>query len=185
MYINASYDAWRAQLSQEHDGQYLPVTFLLHTFTDTQWKLRTREQQDNVVYYSVTKWNYYLQGSDIIIHNVHKPLQNFLNGKTANNKVNRWSLELATYNINFEWISGAHNMAADCLLWLVNVKDTPAMAAVSINMLVTSTPDGPATHTCNKTCHTGDATAADTTPTSTNDKVNTPPTLMADWKDTL
>ena len=28
-----------------------------------------------------------------------------VNGKNTNNKVNRWSLELATYNIEFEWIS--------------------------------------------------------------------------------
>ena len=49
------------------------------------------------------------------LKNDHKPLAWFLNGKNANNKVNRWSLELATYNITFEWISGAKNKAADCL----------------------------------------------------------------------
>ena len=65
---------------------------------------------------SVTKWNYHLQGSYIVVHNDHKPLQMFLSVKNANNKVNRWSLELATYNITFEWISSAHNKAADCLL---------------------------------------------------------------------
>ena len=42
------------------------------------------------VYYSITKWNYYLQGADIIVQNEHKPLNKFLNGKNANNKVNRW-----------------------------------------------------------------------------------------------
>ena len=26
-----------AQLSQEHDGQQLPVAYLSHTFADTQW----------------------------------------------------------------------------------------------------------------------------------------------------
>ena len=47
----------------------------------------------------------------------------------------------------------------------------------SINMLVTSTPDGSATHTHSKTC-----TPTDTTPpkdvktTSNTDKVNAPPT---------
>ena len=39
--------------------------------------------------------------------------------KNANNKVNTWGLELATYNITFEQISGAHNKAADCLSHLV------------------------------------------------------------------
>ena len=53
------------------------------------------------------KWNYYLQGADIIVHNEHKPLAKFLNGKNANNKVNRWGLEFVSYNITFEWISGA------------------------------------------------------------------------------
>ena len=38
VYTDASDDAWRAHLSHEHDGQELPVEFLSHTFTDTQWK---------------------------------------------------------------------------------------------------------------------------------------------------
>ena len=79
----------------------------------------------------VTKWNYYLQRSDIVVCNDPKPLQKFVNGKNAN-KIYRWSLELATYNITFEWISGAHNKAADCLSQLVDVKDTPATPTASI-----------------------------------------------------
>ena len=65
----------------------------------------------------------------------------FLNGKNTNNKVNRWSLELATYNISFEWISGARNKAADCLSGLVTPTST------SVNMLTASLTDGPAFHT--------------------------------------
>ena len=90
VYTDASDDACRAQLSQEHDGMEL-------------------------VYYAVTKWNYYLQVAEIIMQNDHKPLARFLNGKNANNKGNRWSLELTTYNITFKWILGAQNKAADCL----------------------------------------------------------------------
>ena len=55
------------------------------------------------MYYAVT--NYYLQGAEVIVYNDHKPLAKFFNGKKANNKVSRWALELATYNITFEWIS--------------------------------------------------------------------------------
>ena len=36
------------------------------------------------------------KGADIIVQNDHKALTKFLNGKNANNKVNRWGLELAT-----------------------------------------------------------------------------------------
>ena len=38
VYTNASDDACRAQLSQEHNGTEFPITFLLHTFTETQRK---------------------------------------------------------------------------------------------------------------------------------------------------
>ena len=79
-----------------------PVAFLSHTFSETQHKWSTTKQEAFGVYYMITKWNYYLQGANIIVWNDHKPLARFLNGKNANNKVNRWSLELATYSITFE-----------------------------------------------------------------------------------
>ena len=81
--------------------------------------------------------------------NDHKPLTQFLNGKNANNKVNRWSLELTTYNITFEWISGAKNKAADCLLWLVE----PTSPSPSVHMLTASHTDRPAfnTRSCTQT----------------------------------
>ena len=115
VHTDASDDACGSQVSQEHDGQELPVAFLLHTFTDTQWKWNTIKQESYGIYYAVTKWNYYLQGSVIVVHNDHKPQDKFLNGKNAKNKVNRWSLKLTIYNITFEWILGTCNKADDCL----------------------------------------------------------------------
>ena len=96
-----------------------------------------------------TTWNYYLQGVDIVVRNDHKLLNRFLNGKNANNKVNRWGLELATYNIIFELISGACNKASDCLSHLVEL---PQNTPVLINMLSVTTTDGPAFHTRSQTC---------------------------------
>ena len=74
---------------------------------DTQRKWRTIEQEAYGVYYAATKWNYYPHGAEGISQNDQKALARFLNGKNANNKVNRWGLEIATNNITFEWISGA------------------------------------------------------------------------------
>ena len=121
VYTDASDDACGAQLSQIHDGTKFPVAFLLHTFTDTQRRWSTPEQEAYGIYFTVKKWNYYLQGADIIVRNDHKPLARFLNGKNENTKINRWELELASYNITFEWISGARNKAADCLSRLVEL----------------------------------------------------------------
>ena len=119
IYTYASDDACGAKISQEHNGTEFPIAFLSHTFMHTQRKWSTTEQEAYGVYYAVTKWNYCLQGADIIVRNDHKPLAKFLKGKNANNKVNRWGLELATNNITFEWIPGAKNKAADCLSRLV------------------------------------------------------------------
>ena len=74
VYIDALDDACGAQLSQEHNGTEFPIAFLSHTFTETQGKWSTTEQESYGIYYTVTKWNYYLQGAEIIVRNDHKPL---------------------------------------------------------------------------------------------------------------
>ena len=121
VYTDTSDDACGAQLSQIHDRTKFPVAFLLHIFTDTQRRWSTPEKEAYGIYFAVKKWNYYLQGVDIIVRNDHKPLAQFLNGKNENTKINRWGLELTSYNITFEWISGARNKAADCLSRLVEL----------------------------------------------------------------
>ena len=67
IYTDASYDACGAQLLQEHNGTEFPIAFLLHTFTETQRKWSTTEQEACGVYYVITKWNYYLQGANITV----------------------------------------------------------------------------------------------------------------------
>ena len=115
MYTDTSNDTCRAQLSQMHEEAEFPVAFLSHTFTDTQQRWSTLEQEAYGIYFTVKKRNYYLQGPDIIVRNNYKPLAWFLNGKNENTKINKWGLELTSYNITFEWISGVKNKAADCL----------------------------------------------------------------------
>ena len=73
VYTDASDDACGAQLSQEYDGTEFPIDFLSHTFTDTQQKWSTTEQEAYSVYYAVMKWNYYLQGAEIVVCSDNKP----------------------------------------------------------------------------------------------------------------
>ena len=58
VYTDAKDDACEAQ------------PFLSHTFMDTQKKCRTTEQEAYIVYYAVTKLNYYLQGAEVIVHTI-------------------------------------------------------------------------------------------------------------------
>ena len=68
-------------LSQEHNGTEFPIAFLSHIFSEMQRKWSMTEQEAYGVYNAITKWNYYLQGVDIIVGNDHKPLTKFLNGE--------------------------------------------------------------------------------------------------------
>ena len=54
VYTDASDDAYGAQLSQKHDGTEFPVVFLSHTFTETQRKWSSTEQEAYGVYYTIT-----------------------------------------------------------------------------------------------------------------------------------
>ena len=168
-----------------HAEHNFPIAFLSHTFTKTQWKWSTTEQEAYGIYYAITKWNYYLQGTDITVKNDHKLLAWFLNGKTANNKVNRWSPELATYNITFKWISGAKNKAADCLSWLVK----PNLTSTSVNMLTASSTNGPAFNTRSHMQHTSsNATSTphpNTSPQISQESTTTPKPLTVDRLDAL
>ena len=77
IYTDASDDACGPQLLQELDGTEFPIAFLLHTFTETQRKWSTTEQEAYRVYYMIANWNYYLQGANITVKIIINPLQSF------------------------------------------------------------------------------------------------------------
>ena len=117
----------------------------------------------------------------------HKLLQRFPNDNNANNKVNQWSLELATYNITFKWISSAQRKAADHLSWLVEVpRNDAAASSILINSVAVSPADKPTTHTHSKSQESMDAMPPDTPSLSQRDttKINALPPLMGDHRDT-
>ena len=55
VYTDTSDDACRAQLSQIHDRTEFPVAFLSHTFTDTQRRWSTPEQEAYGIHFAVKK----------------------------------------------------------------------------------------------------------------------------------
>ena len=118
--------------------------------------------------------------------NDHKPLAKFLNGKNANNKVNRSGLELATYNITFEWISAAQNKAANCLSQLV---EPTTSTTTTVNMLTATHSDRPAFNTRRCTQKNSPDTTStphpDVSPQISQEATPTPKPLTADRLDAL
>ena len=70
---------------------------------------------------SVKKLNFYLTDAEITLRSDHLPLKKFLLKNTLNSKVNNWAVELETFNIHFEHISGIWNTLADTLSHLVKI----------------------------------------------------------------
>ena len=82
------------------------------------------------------------------------------------------ALELATYNITFEWITGVQNNAADCLSRLVELPHDKQSTA---QMLYATKHDGPAFHTRSRTAQsnmTENLTPHPRTDTTTPDITN-------------
>ena len=59
VYIDGSNDACGAQLSQMHNETEFPVAFLSHTFTDTQRRWSTPEQEAYSIYFAINRTTTY------------------------------------------------------------------------------------------------------------------------------
>ena len=96
----------------------MPVAYLSTQFNDTQFKWGTVVKEGFAIYHAIKKWRHYLEDAEVLLKSDAKSLQEFLNGKTNNLKLDRWSLELQGRDIQVEHIPGYQNKAADCLLRL-------------------------------------------------------------------
>ena len=67
------------------------------------------------------KLSFYLTDAEITQRSDHLPLKKFLLKNTLNSKVNNWAVELETFNIQFEHISGIQNTLADTLMRIVRI----------------------------------------------------------------
>ena len=116
----------------------------------------------------------------------YKPLAKFLNGKMPK-KVNQWGLELATYNITFEWISGAKNKAADCLSKASGATSNhPQLQSMCLQLL--NQMDPPSTQevqTRQDSTSNNSTTQANTTPDVSPDSTPTQKTLTEDRLEAL
>ena len=73
------------------------------------------------IYMSIKKLSFYLTDVEITLRSDHLPLKKLLLKNTLNSKVNNWAVELETFNIKFEHISGIKNMLAATLSRIIKV----------------------------------------------------------------
>ena len=127
LFADTSKYAWAGVLTQpyteEIEGKMVtthhPVTYVSGLFRGSQlnWAALTKEAY--AIYMSVKKLSFYLTDAEITLQTDHLLLKHFLLKNTLNSKVNNWAIELETFNITFEHISGVKNTLADTLSRIV------------------------------------------------------------------
>ncbi len=96
-----------------------PIGYFAKSFKGTQlmWAALTKEA--HAVYRSVEFFSVFIICSKVILRCDHKPLKPFLKGDTRNQMVNRWSINMQQYDIEFEWVATDENIS-DCLSRLIS-----------------------------------------------------------------
>ena len=74
-----------------------------------------------MIYMSTKKLDYYLDEAVTTVRSDHLPLKRVLEHKTKNSKVDKWSLDIAHYNLQFEYVKGIKNTLADTKSRLVQL----------------------------------------------------------------
>ena len=83
------------------------------------WAALTKEAY--AIYISVKKLSFYLTDAKVTLRSDHLPFKKFLLKNTLSSKVNNWAVELETFKIKFEHISGIKNMLGDTLSRIIKV----------------------------------------------------------------
>ena len=125
LFTDASKHTWSAILMQDQNASpstqdLRPITYQSGTFKGSQLNWATLTKEAYAIYMAFRKFSFFLEGSLTYLHCDHAPLEKFLQGKTLNNKVNNWGIELSIFKIDFS-ISRAARMLWPMLL--VNCRD--------------------------------------------------------------
>ena len=114
LFCDASKHGYASVLTQIRDEIYRPITYLSGTFrTKSQIAQPIIVKECYAIYQAVKKLDFYLRGASTIVHSDHKPLEKFLHQSLKCDKLTYWSLELAGYDLSFQYVSSKDNFLAD------------------------------------------------------------------------
>ena len=129
LYTDASKYARAGVLTQSYQHKdekgvkeiHHPITYISRLFRGPQINLVALVKEAYAIYMSTRKLDYYLDEVATTIRSDHLPLKRFLEHKTKNSKVDNWSLDIAHYNLQFEYVKGIKNTLVDTISRLVQL----------------------------------------------------------------
>ena len=157
---DASKEACGAVLSQNFQGEDLPIAFASRGFTKGETNKSTIEKELAAIHWGINYFRPYLYGKQFLVKSDHRPLVYLFSMKNPSSKLTRMRLDLEEYDFEIEYIKGEENVLADALSRLtitdlkeINVKSSQILAVTTRNMarkqhniLPNSNPDIPAVH---------------------------------------
>ena len=112
LYTDASGKAMSAVLFQRDEKEKLrPIGYWARAFTGTQLHWAALVKEARAVLEAAQHFDVFLVSSQTVLKCDHKPLARFLETRTKNDMVNRWSLEIQHYNLKFEWVCSEENLS--------------------------------------------------------------------------
>ncbi|GFY29874.1 retrovirus-related Pol polyprotein from transposon 297 [Trichonephila clavipes] len=111
LFTDASSIGVGAVLNQEQR----PVVFASRTLSAAERNYTVTERECLTVVWTLNKFRMYLDSLPIKIITDHAALTHLTNGKSLSNRMIRWALKLAEFNIEWEHWPGTQNTIADIL----------------------------------------------------------------------
>ena len=117
METDASGYAIRGVLSQEQEGKWKSIAFLLRTMQPVEQNYEIYNKKLLAIVEALTKWRQYLLdvAEPFEVWTDHENLKYFREPHKLNGQQARWYLKLQDYNFTLKYIPGKTNTKADIL----------------------------------------------------------------------
>lgn len=112
---DASNVACGAVLSQNFDGNDLPIAYASKTFNSAESRKHTIYQEMIAIHWAINYFKAYVYGRKFKIKTDHRPLVYLFGMKEPTKKLTQMRLDLEDYNFEIEYIKGRNNVGADAL----------------------------------------------------------------------
>lgn len=119
---DASKQACGAVLTQDHNGQQLPVAYASRMFTQGESNKSTTEQELTAIHWAINHFRPYIYGKHFMVKSDHRPLSYLFSMKNPSSKLTRMRLDLEEYDFTVEYLKGKDNHIADALS-RITIKD--------------------------------------------------------------
>lgn len=115
LYTDASEIGIAGVLTQQEDGMAKPVSYFSRKLLDRETRYSTVEKELLAIMASLEHYHAYVGFGPVTVYSDHRPLVWLRRCTTANQRVLRWALALAEYDLHVEHVKGSQNYLADML----------------------------------------------------------------------